>query len=166
MSPRNRNITVGVVVLAAALALGWMVLQFSSTSASGLFAKGMAFKVSANRADGLADGSAVTYLGVTVGRVTGVRRVPNKNEVEIDAVLNKDESLPANVVGVIRPQGPLSPAAAVQLDTPGAPSAQPLAANAVVKATHGGGGVVPPEFTELARSIQEQELVAHLVATV
>ena len=166
MAPRNRNIVVGVVVILAGVALGWMVLRFSSMPMNALFAKGTAFTVTANRADGLSDGSSVTYLGVTVGRVLSVKRVPNQSQVEISAVLNKGETLPSNVVGIIRPQGPLSPAAAVQFDTAGPPSPQPLADGAVVKAAFGGGGVIPPEFTDLARSIQEQKLVAHLDETI
>src|SRR4051812_40838380 len=117
MTPRKRNIIVGTTVLIALVALAWMILQFSSRSFSQIFTKSTPFKISADRADGIGEGSSIAYLGVPVGRVTGLRRKPDNQSVEIDAVLNEGEAIPKNVKGFIRPQGALGTSAFIALET-------------------------------------------------
>jgi phospholipid/cholesterol/gamma-HCH transport system substrate-binding protein len=160
MTPRNRNLAVGAVVLGALLALGWMILQFSGSPVSSLFDKGMPIVIQTPRADGLSEGSPVLYLGMQVGRVTKIRRVADKPLVEIAATLNEGEVVPSNVTGFIRPMSNLSSAAGLYLeltrDTAGerVQSKESLTAGATITATLGGGGIVPPEIIDLAVSIQ------------
>ncbi|HEX8912526.1 MAG TPA: MlaD family protein, partial [Humisphaera sp.] len=152
------------VVLAALLALGWMILRFSNSSMSDLLAKGTPFKIRSDRADGVSEGSPVLYLGVSVGRVTEVRRIQEEDRVEISAILNEGQTLPNNAVGRIRPQSALSPAAAIAFELPRPPAAAGTTAPAkpqrgpaikagdVLPAESTGGGLIPPEITELAAS--------------
>jgi phospholipid/cholesterol/gamma-HCH transport system substrate-binding protein len=167
MTARTRNIVVGLVVLVALLGVGWMILQFSSRSITTLFSKRVPFRIIADRADGLGEGSGVQYLGVTVGQVTGIKRLPNNTEVQIDAVLNEGEALPRNVTGFIRAQSALGTAAGVALETKDRqpPSAETLQANDVIRAVNRNQGLIPPELAELGKSIQEQKLIAHIDET-
>jgi phospholipid/cholesterol/gamma-HCH transport system substrate-binding protein len=167
MTARTRNIVVGLVVLVALLGTGWMILQFSSRSIATVFTKRVPFRIIADRADGLGEGSGITYLGVPVGQVTAVRRLPNNVEVQIDAVLNEGEQLPRNVVGAIRAQSALGTSSAVALETVDRqpPSTQTLQANDVIRATNKSQGMIPPEITDLAKSVQEQKLIAHIDET-
>ena len=166
MNARSRNIIVGAVVLVAILALGWMILQFSGSSVASIFTKGMRIQIATERADGLSDGSAIYYLGVPVGQVTGVRLLPDNNGVVVDALINADKKVPANVMGRIKPASSLSMAAGIFLETVGPPDSKSLAEGGQIKAVNQGGGLVPPEITDLARSIREQQLIAHVDETV
>jgi phospholipid/cholesterol/gamma-HCH transport system substrate-binding protein len=173
MTPRKRNIIVGTTVLVALLALAWMILQFSSRSFSNLFTKSTPFKIVADRADGLGEGSSVMYLGVPVGRVTSVRRMPDNRNVEIDAILNEGERVPKNVKGYIRPQGALGNAAFIALETVELktdvaipPSSELIKAGDTVPAVNRNTGLLPPEFAALARTAQEQKLIQHLDETI
>ena len=127
MTPNRKNVLVGLVVLTALLGLAWMILKVASSSAT-LFAHGTRFRLRADRADGVADGSPVLYLGVNVGRVLTVKRMPDNDGVLIEAALNVGEQIPANVEGLIKPQSALSSSAQINLEPVGAPSAQAMAA--------------------------------------
>ncbi|CAA9413153.1 MAG: hypothetical protein AVDCRST_MAG64-2440, partial [uncultured Phycisphaerae bacterium] len=162
MTSRSRNILVGLVVLFAMVALGWMILRFSNNSFASLFSKGLEFRITADRADGVSPGSALTYLGVPVGQVTEVRRSPDNAGVVMQARLNSGEQVPSNVVGFIRASSALSMAAGISLETEGGPAAQPLPPNGEVKAFNRNQGLVPPEFTDLARSVRDRQLIAHV----
>lgn len=164
MTARSRNIVVGLTVLVALLGTGWMILQFSARSVATVFSKRMPFRVIADRADGLGEGSGIQYLGVNVGQVTSIKRLENNVEVQIDAVLNEGENLPRNVTGFIRPQSALGTAAGVALETVdhAPPSSEKLRENDVIRAVNRNQGMIPPEIAELAKSIQEQKLVAHI----
>jgi phospholipid/cholesterol/gamma-HCH transport system substrate-binding protein len=166
MTPRNRNLMVGVIVAGALLALAWMILKFSSNTAAQIFNKGTTVHLVADRVDGLAEGSPVFYLGVSVGRVMGVRRLPDNLRVMVDAELNKDQTIPKNVVGVIRQQSQLSISALINLEPSGTPSAEPLVDGDQIPAKFMGGGLVPPEVTELATQVREQRLVQHVDETI
>ena len=162
MTPRNRNIVVGIVVIAALAALAWMILQFSGATMSSIFNKGTAIEISADRADGVSEGSSILYLGVPVGRVTAVKRVPNKTEVRIDALINSGETVPANVIGSIKAQSALSPAASISFETEGPALEKVLQAGDKVKAINRNVDLIPPEFREIIRSMRDQQLVLHL----
>ena len=75
MSAYQRNVLVGIVVLVGLAMLGWMVLQFANKAATFFLTSGTRITLNTPRAEGIADGSPVTYRGVNVGRVTGVRYV-------------------------------------------------------------------------------------------
>src|SRR4051812_11582635 len=166
MTPRNRNLLVGVIVAGAMLALAWMILKFSSSTATQIFNKGTTVHLVADRVDGLAEGSPVFYLGVSVGRVMEVHRLPDNRQVMIDAELNKDQTIPKNVVGIIKQQSQLSISALINLEPSGPPSAEPLVNGDQIPAHFTGGGLVPPEVIELATQVREQRLVQHVDETV
>lgn len=174
MAPKKRNLIVGVVVLFSILALAWMILKFSSQTFSSMFAKTMPFKIEADRADGLSEGSTIMYLGVPVGRVTGIHRLGTNRGVMIDAVLNEGEQLPKNITGYIRPQGALGTSAFIGFETridpvtkkPQEPSSEKLTTGEKVMAVNRNTGFLPPEFADVARTVQEQKLVQHLDETI
>lgn len=166
MTSRSRNIVVGAVVLAAILALGWMILKFSGSSVAAMFTEGTPITISTDRAEGLSDGSAIYYLGVPVGQVTGVRLKPDNSGVVVNAMINSGQRVPANVTGRIKPASSLSMAAGIFLETQGPPATNFLARGAAIDAVSQAGGLVPPELTDLARSIRDQQLIAHIDETV
>lgn len=154
---------VGAVVLAALVALGWMILKFSSTSATSFFAHGTHFQLTSARVDGVNEGSPLTYLGVQVGRVLGVRREPNNAEVVVDAVIDAPQPLPRNVIGMIRQQSPLGSAATISLEPiDGKPSTETLQEGDKIRAQFAGSGVIPAEFTAIATEVRQQKLVEHM----
>jgi phospholipid/cholesterol/gamma-HCH transport system substrate-binding protein len=164
---------VGTVILGAIAALGWMILKFSSNTVSQVFAKGTSFRLRADRADGLAEGSAIQYLGVTVGRVTALRRLPDNSGVMIEALLNDGEVLPRNVVGYIRAQSALGTGANITLETqdfrtrkPQPPVTENLQSGDELLAFNRNTGIIPAEFTALAEEVRKQELIIHLDETI
>jgi phospholipid/cholesterol/gamma-HCH transport system substrate-binding protein len=105
MTAYQRNVVVGVVVLVGLGMLAWMILQFANKAASFFLTTGTRITLTTPRAEGIADGSPVTYKGVNVGRVTGVRRVLSdggREDIIIDALINADPPLPANLHGRIK----------------------------------------------------------------
>jgi phospholipid/cholesterol/gamma-HCH transport system substrate-binding protein len=167
MSPNKRNVLVGVVVLTALGVMAWMVLKFANRASEFFLTKGSRIQVVADRADGLSEGSAIYYRGVSVGRVLGVR-LDQDNRVVIDAIVEPGRPVPVNVEGFIRTGNLLSATASIFLEPiPGQASSRNLQAGDVLHATiPRGSAIIPEEFTGLARSIQDQELVKHLDETV
>jgi phospholipid/cholesterol/gamma-HCH transport system substrate-binding protein len=165
MTPNRKNVLVGLVVLTALVGLGWMILKIASSSAT-LFAHGTHFQLVSDRADGVADGSPVLYLGVNVGRVLSVRRTPNNDGVLIQGLLNEGEQIPVNVEGIIRPQSALGASALINLEPVGAPSGQMIAQGTRVRAHFAGSGLLPPEVGAFFNQVRQQQLLAHLDATV
>src|SRR5215216_5657798 len=121
MSPNKRNVFVGVVVLTGLGVLAWMVLKFANQTAEFFLTKGTRIQVIADRADGLSDGSAIYYRGVSVGRVLGVR-LGDKEKVVIEAIIEPGQQVPVNVDGFIRTGNLLSATASIFLEPmPGKP---------------------------------------------
>jgi phospholipid/cholesterol/gamma-HCH transport system substrate-binding protein len=115
MSASQRNVLVGVVVLVGLGMLAWMVLQFANKAATFFLTSGMKITLTAPRAEGVADGSPVTYRGVNVGRVTGVR-LGEREEVVIDALIQNGAQIPANVHGRIKQTSLLGASATIALE--------------------------------------------------
>src|SRR5437763_9007028 len=105
MSPYRRNILVGAVVVGALATLGWMILKFGDRPARLFAPEQMIVHFSADRADGLGEGSAIQFKGVDVGRIAVVKRTPDGLGVIIDATLDVDPPVPANVEALIKPLG-------------------------------------------------------------
>lgn len=127
MSAYQRNTIVGAVVLVGLGILAWMILQFANRAATFFLTRGTPITLTTGRADGVAEGSPVTYRGVNVGRVTGVRRVPGKSEgadIVIDALIEADPPLPANLEGRIKQTSLLGASATITLE-PGPPEIGP-----------------------------------------
>lgn len=104
MSLYKRNILVGLTVLTSLILLGWMILRFSDVPIRWVAPKQIPVRLQTASAEGLGEGSSVLYMGMTVGRVTALRRSPDQMSVLIDAVVDDEPPLPANVRGVIRTQ--------------------------------------------------------------
>src|SRR2546430_693723 len=119
MSPFRRNTLVGIVVVTALLLLGWMILKFGDRPAKLFATSDVPIHVTTDRADGISEGSPVYYRGVTVGRVTGLRRMENQREVVVDAEVDEKPPLPSNVWGVIRSTGLIGSASSVSLELTG-----------------------------------------------
>ena len=97
MSSKSRNFWVGITVLAAVGVFGWMILQFGAKGA-GIFAVPQSsVEIDAPRVDGLSEGSALTYQGVVVGRITRLQRNDSGNGVTISALLQTKPPVPTNV---------------------------------------------------------------------
>ena len=121
MSGYQRNVLVGVVVLVGLGMLAWMVLQFANKAASFFLTTGTKITLTASAAGGLSDGSPVTYKGVNVGRVTGVRRIVNPSvaageDVLIEALIQTEPPLPANLHGRIKQTSVLGGSAMIELE--------------------------------------------------
>src|SRR4051812_24413732 len=101
MSPYRRNILVGITVLGALVALGWMILRFGDQPARLFATPSMPVTFVTDRADGLGEGSNMTFRGVNVGKVVTVRRSEDGKEVVIDTQVDKTPPLPANLRGDI-----------------------------------------------------------------
>ena len=171
MSPYRRNLIVGITVVIALAALGWMILKFGSGVGSIFASKQMIVKFEADRADGVGDGSPITYRGLECGHVTKVELAPNRMLVFFEGSVNAEPKLPANLIARIRTASALGSGSAVTLDVDGPPSADTLKEGQVIKATYVGLGELVPmqefgnlatELTKTVRQIHESNLVAHL----
>jgi len=179
MSHNKRNVMVGVVVLAALGVLAWMILKFANQAANFFLTRGTHVVVLAERADGLAEGSAVYYRGVSVGRVLGVGLAQDQT-VRIDIIIDENQRVPADVEGIIRTGNLLSASASVFLEpvkhvaaidpSATAPTSDPsrlLAEGDVLRATIPSGSPILPEgFNDTLRELQERKLIQHLDETV
>src|SRR5262245_25273020 len=102
MSPYRRNILVGGTVLVALITLGWMILKFGDRTVRMCATPTMPVTFTGDRADGLGEGSNITYDGVIVGRVKNVKRQEGSIQgVVISAELDIKPPLPSNVRGDI-----------------------------------------------------------------
>jgi phospholipid/cholesterol/gamma-HCH transport system substrate-binding protein len=152
MSPNRRNVLVGITVLGGLFGLTMMLLRFGGSSVR-LFSRSEEVDVqfTSDRADGLAEGGQVLYRGVSVGRITGVRRDDNSQDVIIDATIENTPALPGNLIGDIRTQSLVSGIAAMSLELIGGVGAQPegkLANHQKIKAIYVGTDIIPPELNE------------------
>ena len=161
MSTRSRNIIVGIVVLVGLAIAMWMVLLFAGRLAKYFAAPGLPVTFTTDRADGVSDGSSIFYLGMNVGRVLDLHRSPDNKTVTIDAEVKKDPPLPANLHGVIRQQNAFGGVSVIDLQLDGQPTGA-LASGATLPAEFEGSGLLPKQFTQLAETIQRQQLIQHM----
>jgi len=165
MSPRQRNVIVGAVVLLGLGIIAWMVLLFAGRLAEYFSAPGLVVTITADRADGVTSGSEVKYLGIAVGRVIDVRRGSDNKSVIIDSEVERQPPLPANVTAVIRMEGAFGTAASVFLELQGPPSGT-LAPGTHLRAQYEGPSLLPREITQVAEDLTRQRLIEHLDQTV
>lgn len=165
MTPRRRNFIVGLVVLFGLGIVVWMILLFAGRMASLFAAPGLPVTFKTDRADGVTQGSTIYYRGVPAGRVTAVQLEPSNQGVVIQAEINKQPPLPANLHPFIRTQSAFGNAAQIDLEVVGSPEGQ-LAAGTTLQATYEGSGLIPKQFTELAEDFRRQQLIQHLDQTV
>ncbi len=145
----RRNVIVGIVVLGALVALAWMAIKFGAQPAMWLGPKQATIHFTTLRADGLDEGSNVTFLGVTVGSVQKVTRKIDYSGVTVDALIRTDPPLPANVKGEILMTNPIGGVATLALVVDGTPTGV-LQDGATISAEYVGSTFLPPEFSRLA----------------
>jgi phospholipid/cholesterol/gamma-HCH transport system substrate-binding protein len=170
MSAYQKNVFVGATVLVAIGMLGWMILKFGGSAASVFVEERIPIHMLTDRADGISDGSAILFRGVTVGHVSKTRRSPDNKQVIIDAMVDKTPPLPGNVVAKIRNVGLIGSGANITL-TPTGPldNAPNLKPDQQIEAQWLGLDVLPPEFADLAKELKqttkqfrEANLIEHL----
>ncbi len=151
MSPYRRNVLLGATVLCALCVLAWMILKFGGNVAS-IFAQAtIDVEFITLRADGVADGSPVTYLGLESGHVTRVWLDEDRKHVHFIAAVNQSPALPGNVRGVIKTTSLLGAGSSVTLVTEGGPPSETLQPNQKIQAEFIGlGDVLPTQFGDLA----------------
>jgi phospholipid/cholesterol/gamma-HCH transport system substrate-binding protein len=166
---------VGVTVMAALAILAWMILKFGGSVARPFAPPSIPVTFITERADGVADGSPISYLGVENGHVTNVEiDQQSRQRVFIHAVVNSDPAPPKNVRGVIKTTSLLGAGAGISLITDGPPSSEQVTRNQEIEARFVGfGELLPPEFSQLAselaataKQFRESNLVADLDAQV
>jgi phospholipid/cholesterol/gamma-HCH transport system substrate-binding protein len=153
MPPYRRNILVGLSVLGSVLIFGWMVLKFSSKTAQLFAPPQIPVHFQATRADGLAEGSEITYLGVGVGRIMSLSRDANGIGVTIDALLDRDPPLPKNLRAQITQTSAIGGGSIISLDVDGDQAIGTLSPNQTVKAQYVGLNLFPPALSQMAAQI-------------
>lgn len=171
MSAYKKNILVGLTVLVALILLGWMILRFSDAPFAIFKQEQMRVRFVASAAEGIGEGSPISYRGVVVGRVSRVQLNNDNLTVLIDAVVDANPPLPGNVEGLIRTQligggasiylvlSPVKDATAAATN----PVTQPAETRPVgqlkpdqeLYARFVGIDILPPEFTALATDLKK-----------
>jgi len=154
MSPYRRNLLVGVTVLGALAVLGWMILQFGGSLATPFAPTMIHVRLVADHADGLSDGSAVIYRGVTAGRVVRVY-LHDQNQVYVEINVNQNPPLPGNLKAIIRPNGLIGGGSSVVLELDGDKAQGELKAEAEIPTEYSGLDLLPPQFAQLATELTQ-----------
>src|SRR5579864_8953990 len=162
MSARQRNLIVGIVVLIGLGIVVWMVLLFAGRLATLVAAPGVPITFVTERADGVSDGSGIDYLGVNVGRVLTLHRGSDNKTVVIEAQVNKQPPLPANVRGLIKLNSAFGGVAIISLELTDPTPTGTLAAGTQLQADYEGSSLLPKSVTDLAESIRRQDLIKHI----
>jgi len=167
MTPRRRNVLVGLVVLVGLGSVVWMVLLFAGRMANIFITPGLHITIAADRADGVSDGSTIYYLGTEVGRVERIYRGRDNRSVVIVADVNKQPPLPSNVHAEIKTSSALGSASNISLElNDELPSPNPLLDQASLTGSYEGSGLIPKGFSQLADDLRKQNLIPHLDETV
>ncbi len=153
MATYQRNILVGATVLGAALVFGWMALKFSSKTAELFSPPQFPVHFAAARANGLATGSTVQYLGVDVGRVTSLSRNSDGMGVTIEAMVDREPPLPENLRAEIVQTSALGGASIINLDIDGDRTHGALVPNETITAEYVGLNLFPASLTQTAGDI-------------
>lgn len=169
----RKNILVGVAAIAALGALGFMIIKFGDAPVWMFRTKQLTVHVITHRADGLGEGSNVTYRGVTVGRVVSITRSDTDRErISVDALVDRKPPLPGQVIAVIRIAGVFGSNGTIALEEANGGGGT-LVDGQEIQARYVGQEMIPPEFNELAnemraavRQFRESKLVLHLDETV
>lgn len=155
MSPYKKNLLVGLTMLVALLMLGWLMLQFGGALARPFATPRMPIHFRSDRADGLDQGSAVTFRGVRVGAVTNIKRTSDERWVIINAEVDRDPPLPANLDGSIHVVSAIGAGSAINLEMTGLKPEGTLKEGAELEAHFVGLGLIPTEFSEVAIELRE-----------
>jgi phospholipid/cholesterol/gamma-HCH transport system substrate-binding protein len=145
---------VGVTVLCALIVLGWMILQFGGTFASPFAPAQMPVRLITDHADGLSEGSPVFYRGVATGHVVRVYLF-DRDHVYVDAMVDQNPPLPANLKAIIRMNGLIGGASSVVLQLADEAPQGEIKAHAEIPATYSGFDLLPPQFADLAKELTD-----------
>jgi phospholipid/cholesterol/gamma-HCH transport system substrate-binding protein len=173
MSPYRKNVLVGVTMLASLLILGWMIIRFGGSLATPFQGEKLNVQFVADRADGINVGSAIKYLGQTVGTVKEITLDIEKNDVKLAAEVDKKFILPGKLEANIIIPNFLGAASIIDLKREDPKDTTKLAEGAVINATYVGISIIPSEVSELAGklgktvdSINESGVITDLKAAV
>jgi phospholipid/cholesterol/gamma-HCH transport system substrate-binding protein len=156
MSPYRRNVLVGATVLGAMVILGWMMIQFGGNVISPFTVAKIKVMFVGERADGLAEGSAVVYRGVNVGQVISVKLDPDQQRVHVQAEIVTRPPLPGNLRAYIKTTGLIGGGALLVLELDGPQPSGTLVANQEIQTRFTGlSDFLPPEFTKLAEDLRK-----------
>jgi phospholipid/cholesterol/gamma-HCH transport system substrate-binding protein len=153
MSPYRRNILLGVTVLGAVGIFAWMVLKFSTKTAEIFGPPQMPLQLISVRVDGLSEGSGIYYLGVNVGRVTGISRSQDGRGVSITAQVDREPPLPGNVHADITQSSLIGGASNIFLELDSKEPAGALVSGSTLKANYVGLQLLPPTVADAATQI-------------
>lgn len=176
MSPYKRNWFVGGTVLLALTTLGFLIILFGGSLGSIFAGEKIHITFKTDRADGISEGSAIKYLGQTVGNVKKVdlRLDQTPNYVLIEAEMEKTLTLPKNLLASIKIPNLLGAGAIIDLSVPpGGAGGEKLTEGDQLEAKYQGLGVLPPEFADLAlemrgavKDFREANLIGEFKKTV
>lgn len=162
---------VGATVLAGMVLMGVLMLKFGALPAQWFGPKRLTVELLVSRADGLSPGSAVSYLGVTVGNISKLSRSADQTQVIIETLIDASNPPPANVVGRIRSQI-VGGGSSISLEVPDGKPVGKLATDAKIATQFVGIDLLPPEFANLAtelrltvQQVREAKLTEHLDQT-
>jgi len=146
-----------------------MILKFGDRPARLFATEQMPVWFITDRADGLGEGSNITYRGVIVGRVKTVTRTSDGHRVRIRAEVDKSPPLPKNVEGAITTVSALGATSSMTLQLLDAEPQGELKPDDELRAIYVGLQMLPPEFSDLARELRltaqqfrESNVIAHL----
>jgi phospholipid/cholesterol/gamma-HCH transport system substrate-binding protein len=161
---------VGATVLAALIVLAWMIIQFGGSLAVPFADKTIPVTFIADRADGLDDGSPITYRGIDSGTVTRIWLADDQKRVYFEGKIKLEPRIPRNVFGRIRTSSLLGAGSIVSLETEGDPVAELIEPNQLIEATFvgfnemfpvGDFGQLARELTLATRQFRESGLIEH-----
>jgi phospholipid/cholesterol/gamma-HCH transport system substrate-binding protein len=155
MTDRTKNLFVGLTVLTSLVLLGWMILQFGGVAISPFTAGRPVVSVLTDRADGIGEGSPVLYRGVGVGQVRSVRMADDMTYVVLSLQMNPDARVPANVEGIIRPQGLIGGSSAVFLELTDTVANGRLTSGAELRGHVTSMELLPKEISQLATDLRK-----------
>ncbi len=135
--------------------LGWMIMKFGDAPVR-LFTRDQLDVVFiSDRAEGLSEGSTVSFRGVTVGKIMSIQRLADQENVRIEARVDLEPPLPGNVIAEIRSTGLIGAASRISLQVrPGDQPQGQLAQGQTIETHFVGLNLLPPEFTQLATELR------------
>ena len=157
MGPYKRNWFVGGTVLLGLITLAFLIIMFGGSLGAVFAGEKYHVTFKSDRADGLSPGSAIRYLGQTVGSVSEVRLVVDKvpNYVLIGAELEKTVNLRADVTANIKVPGLLGSASIIELSMPNiAAPGKFLLGGETIETRYVGLDVLPAGFGDLATEMR------------
>lgn len=152
--------------------LGWMILRFGANIAKPFAGEKIKIRFLMERADGVSDGSAVSFRGVNVGRVVRVWRDEKRvDQIWAEGEVDARPPLPAVTAASIRQTSPLGTGANLVLEITAGSGL--MKSGDVIKADYVGLDLLPPELkaigpelTALIKQFRDENVIANINARV